>query len=820
MLVSLEWLNEYVDISDIEAEEIAHALTMSGLEVEEIEKTGADFTDIIVAEILEVKPHPNADKLQLARVFNGTEKKEVVCGAKNIAKGQFVPYASIGSQVIDRKSGEKFTLKPVKIRDVESQGMLCSAEELGLETADYQEEDGILILSRFKENLKPGEDVRKVLNIQEDIVLHTAPTANRGDEMSLIGIAREISAIFNKPLKIPAAKTYSAAGSDKFEVEIKDYDTCKYYAAGLIKDVKIKPGPDWMTRRLAACGVRSINNIVDITNYVMLEYGQPLHAFDMDKLDENYLCVRRAASGEKLMTLDEIERNLAENAVLIATRNKAVGLAGLMGGFNSEIDDNTKDIALESAYFTPSTNRKSSRSVGLRTEASARFERGVDIEAVKPALERAMRLMEEYADARIEGIVETGENKLPDIDITFRFSQIKRILGTEIPQEKCVEILENLGFETLGRNSFSAKFRVPSFRANDVTREIDLIEEISRINGYDRIESTLPAKTQIAEISNETLSINKIHSLFIGKGFKEVVTSSLIGEPLLKWLGLWYSEEQAVKVSNPQSDEYTMLRQNLIPSIAQVVKYNFDQGQKNLRIYEIGKTFFFKGNTDEKNTGTEENRVLAGGITGNVSSTLWKTSQETDFYTLKGIVEDLTREFKLENRIEYQPVADVPYLHPGRTAQLKLIDKQPVILGTIGELHPDIAARCKFNQPVYLFEINLEALLNAITYTVPRYRQIPHYPAVNRDIAFIVPDSVSYQELARAIKKSSSKLFKKADIFDLYQGEHVPEGSKSIAFRITLQDPESTLVDEVIDSEISNIKNGLKKIYADIKFRE
>lgn len=820
MLVSLEWLKEYVDISDLDAEEIAHALTMSGLEVEETEKIGAEFSNIVVAEILEINPHPNADKLQLVEVFNGKEKKEVVCGAKNVEKGQFVPYASIGSEVKDRKSGEKFTLKPVKIRDVESQGMLCSAEELGLETSSYQEDDGILILSRFKENLKPGQDMREVLNIQEDIVLHTAPTANRGDEMSLIGIAREISAIFNKPLTLPVGKSCGVGDFEKFSVEIKDYDTCKYYAAGLVKEVRIKPSPEWMVRRLEASGVRSINNIVDITNYVMLEYGQPLHAFDIQKLEENYLCVRRAEPDERLITLDEIERKLTKNSILIATKQKTVGLAGLMGGFNSEIDDNTRDIALESAYFTPVTNRKSSRSVGLRTEASARFERGVDIEAVKPALERAMQLMEEYADAKIEGIVETGENRLPDIDITFRFSEVKRILGTEIPQQKCVEILENLGFEVLGQNSFSAKFRVPSFRANDVTREIDLIEEISRINGYDRIESTLPAKTQVSEISNESRAIAKIHHLFIGKGFKEVVTSSLIGEPLLKWLGFGYSENEAVKVSNPQSDEYTMLRQNLIPSIVQVVKYNFDQGQKGFRIYEIGKTFRFIGNSDEKNTGTEEKRILAGAITGNISSTLWKTQEEPDFYTLKGVIEDLIREFKLENRIEYMPVSDISYLHPGRTAQMKLAGKQPVILGTIGEIHPDVAGKCKFNQPVYLFNVDLEALLTSIIHTVPRYKELPHYPAVNRDIAFIVPESASYQELARIIKKSSSKLLKNTDIFDLYQGEHVPEGAKSMAFRVTLQDPEATLVDEVIDAEISKIKDGLKKACADISFRE
>jgi phenylalanyl-tRNA synthetase beta chain len=823
MLVSLEWLNEYVDITDLLAEEIAHALTMSGLEVEETEKICAKFTDIVVAEILEVNPHPNADKLQLVKVNNGREVREVVCGARNIAKGQLVPYASVGSKVLDRKTGEQFALTPVKIRGIESQGMLCSAEELGLETADYQQEDGILILNREGgkfQGVTVGQDMRTVLNIKEDIVLHTAPTANRGDEMSIIGIAREISALFNKPMKLPALKQYEPAATGSFNVEIKDEDTCKYYAVGLVKAVKIGPSPDWMVRRLAASGVRSINNVVDITNYVMLEYGQPLHAFDMSKLSGNYLCVRRAYEGEKLTTLDDVERNLNNNSVLIATQDKAVGLAGLMGGYNSEIDDNTKDIALESAYFTPVTTRKSARSVGLRTEASARFERGVDIEAVKPALLRAMQLMEELAGAKIEGFVETGNDKLPDIDITFRFAQVKRILGTDIPSSTCLEILENLGYEVLGQNTFSAKVRVPSWRANDATREIDLIEEISRIHGYNRIEASFPAKMQVAETSSETRAISKIHELFTGKGFNEIVTSSLIGKPLLKFAGIDFEEEKAIMVTNPQSEDYTMLRQDVVPSLFQVIRYNFDMGQKNLRIYEIGKTYIYKGNTGKKDTGTVEARQLVGAITGNTTSVLWKKSPEADFYTLKGVIEDLIKEFKLENRVEYVPVSDISYLHPGRTAQIQLMGKHPVPIGVIGEMHPDTVKRCKFNQPVYIFKIDLDVLLANVNHITPKYRQLPQYPSADRDIAFIVPESVSYQELARTIKKSASNLFRKADIFDLYQGEHVPAGSKSVAFRITLLNTEATLTDEAIDAEISNIKAGLKKAYPDIAFRE
>ncbi|MDD3150054.1 MAG: phenylalanine--tRNA ligase subunit beta, partial [Candidatus Gastranaerophilales bacterium] len=363
MQVSIEWLNELVDLKGITPEQIAHELTMSGLEVEETEKIGAKFTNIVVAEIIEMRQHPDADKLRLVTVFNGTETKEVVCGAQNIEVGQIVPYASIGSKVLDRKTGEQFELKPVKIRGVESQGMLCSADELGLKTSDYQEDDGILILNRFLGNLKPGQDVKEVLNINEDTILHVAPTANRGDQMSVVGIARELSSIFNRKMNFSHLQDLTNQKAD-FDVEIIDEDTCKYYSIGVLKDVKIKKSPDWMVRRLQACGVRSISNIVDITNYVMLEYGQPLHSFDLDKLEGNYLCVRRAKEGEKIVTLDGVERNLNNDSVLIANKKEGLCVAGVFGGENSEIDDNTVNIALESAYFTPATNRRSARSIG------------------------------------------------------------------------------------------------------------------------------------------------------------------------------------------------------------------------------------------------------------------------------------------------------------------------------------------------------------------------------------------------------------------------------------------------------------------------
>lgn len=821
MLISLNWLKDYVDISGITPEQIAHELTMSGLEVEEIEQVGSDFTNIRVAEIIEMNPHPNADKLRLVTINNGTEKKTVVCGAQNIEVGQIIPYASVGSEVKDRHTGEKFTLKPAKIRNVESEGMLCSADELGLNTSDYQEDDGILILNRFLKDLTIGQDVKDVLNIYEDTVLHIAPTANRGDEMSLIGVAREISAIFDRKLNFSKLELHQEFESTGFKVEIKDEKTCNYYAIGILKDVKIKPSPEWMKNRLIASGVRSINNVVDITNYVMLEYGQPLHAFDLDKLSGNYLCVRRADENEKMTTLDEVERKLTQESVVIATEKEPVALAGLMGGFTSEVDDNTVNIALESAYFTPPTNRKSAKSVGLRTEASARFERGVDITNVKPALYRAMQLMAELADAKVIDITETGSDKTPEIEITLRFAQINRILGIEIPTDKCINILENLGFDLIGKNGFSAKFAVPGHRINDVTREIDLLEEITRIYGYDKIEPTLPKKTQPKDISQEEILINKIHNIFLGQGFYEAVTSSLIGKPLLEWVGMDYNDEQAVKVTNPQSEEHTMLRQSVIPNIINVVKHNLDKGQKNVWIYEIGKTFFFTGeNLSEKTTGVKEKRNLAGAITGSLNLNKWNSPKVTDFYSLKGIIESLFKEFKLENRLEYSPAKNIPFLHPGRSAEVKLLGKNALILGYFGELHPEIMEKCKLNQPVYIFNLDLEEIINSINIAVPRYKELPVYPAVNRDIAFIVPKSVSHQDILKAIKKASSNLFIGAEVFDIYQGKNIDENAKSVAYRINLQDLQATLTDEKVDEEMNKIRAGLKKSFPEASFRE
>lgn len=826
MKVSLNWLNELVDLSNTDVEQIAHELTMSGLEVEAVEEVKPMFTNIKTVKIEKIDNHPNSEKLHLVTVNTGSEQKTVVCGAQNIAEGQVVPYASVGSQVLDRKTGEMFTLTPAVIRGVESQGMLCSADELGVSERGYQEEDGILILNRIFPNVGLGEDVKDVLGFEKDTVIDVAPTANRGDQMSVVGIARELSSLFNTPLKFNKIECTKDLTTDAFKVEIKDKDVCKYYSIGVLKNIKIKPSPDWMQKRLIASGVRAINNVVDITNYVMLEYGCPLHAFDFDKLD-GYLCVRRAQEGEKLVTLDEVERTLTTDSVLIATEKEGVCLGGVFGGANSEIDDNTTSIALEAAYFTPATNRKSARSAGYRSEASARFERGIDIEAVKPALMRAMQLLVEYAEADVVGMVEDGENKLETTEITLRYNQVKRILGCEISQERCDNILENLGFEKLGGNAAAAKFAVPSFRAYDVTREIDLIEEIARINGYDKIAPTLPDKSQTPVITLAEKTIKRVHELMLSAGLNEIQTSSLIGKSLLDKFKIAYEEDKAVRVANPASEEYSMLRQTLSASVLNCMKYNFDNGQKNFWAYEIGRTYLKVAEADEKTTGVKETLVLQGVLTGEVQNSKWQVKTQPDFFTVKGIVENLFEDLGITRRIKIVPFEETELVHthnvfhPYRTAVIMLLGKKPEPIGYFGQLHPTLQEKLKLNQEAFLFKVDLDELVSAVKETVPRFKHLPQYPEVKRDLAFIINDTVSCDDIQKVIKGSvKQNIFKGSEIFDVYQGEHVEEGFKSVAFRIKMQDENATLTDEIIEQQMTSVREKLQKTYAQISFRE
>ena len=813
MQVSYEWLNEFVDLAGISPEEISHNLTMSGLEVEEIEYKKPAFTNIRTAKIVKIENHPNADKLHLVTLDIGGLEKRVVCGAQNIEVGQIIPYASVGSRVLDRKTGESFELTPAVIRGVESQGMLCSQDELGL--TGLQDEDGILILNRLYDNVELNLPLEKLMNLSDEIIFHVAPTANRGDEMSVIGIARELSALFNRKMKFKKLDFDYEELSD-FKVEIKNDEICKFYSVGVLKNLKIKSSPDFIQRRIIASGMRPINNIVDITNYVMLEYGTPQHAFDYDKLNK-YLCVRYAENSETIVTIDGVERKLVPNqSVVIASETKPVCIAGVFGGLNSEIDSNTKNIALEAAYFTSHTNRKSAHSVGYRSEASSRYERGVDIEMVLPALYRSIELLQKYADAEFVGIAKCGQDKLTPIEITLRNSEIKRILGIEIEQSRCIEILENLGFKLLGKNEIAAKFVVPSYRYNDVTREIDLIEEISRIEGFDKINPEIPNISQGADISFDTRTVKIINETMLAYGFDEIVTGSLVGKNLCKTYLQPLDESAAITVLNPHSEDYTTLRQWLMPSLLDVVKNNFDNGQKNFRLYEIGKTYIKKSQPTEDYSGALEIRKLSGCLFGSVENALYKKNID-DFYTLKGILESLFEKLNLSKRIVFSPLNEAEisafeFLHPAQSATVSILGKNRESIGYIGKLHPVLSDKLKFNQPLYVFEINLEEVIAAMSPSVVKFKKIPVYGSVQRDIAFITDKNTTVEEVYKVIKKSADKnILKSVKVFDIYEGKGIDEGKKSLAFRVTLQDENKTLTDDIIQGEVNKIKSGLEK---------
>ena len=690
--------------------------------------------------------------------------------------------------------------------------MLCSQDELGL--SNMQEEDGILILNRLYDDVELNMPLEKLLNITDEIIYHVAPTANRGDQMSVIGIARELSALFNRKMKFEKLELKEALKPD-FDVEIKDYDACRYYSVAVLKNLVIKQSPEFIQRRIIACGMRPINNIVDITNYVMLEYGTPQHAFDLDKLN-GYLCVRYAQVGETLVTIDEVERKLSDKTVVIATKEKPVCAGGVFGGLNSEIDDKTVNIALEAAYFTPHTNRKSARSIGYRSDASSRYERGIDIEMVAPAMAHSIDLLQKYANAEFMGVAKVGNDKLEKVEITLRNSEIKRILGVEIPQERSIEILENLGFELLGKNEIAAKFSTPSYRIGDVEREIDLIEEISRIDGFDKITPFIPNISQGADISDDS-RINKIvNETMLAYGFDEIVTSSLIGHNLANTYLQPLANDLAVKVLNQHSDDFSILRQALNPNMLEVAKNNFDNGNKNFRLYEIGKTYVQKTAADEDNSGVVETRKLAGCIFGQMNNNLLNSKQD-DFFTLKGVLEGLFERLNLSKRVIYTQFSEsdrkhYEFIHPAQGATISILGKNKEPIGFIGRLHPVLADKLKFNQPLYIFEINLEEVIQSVSLSITKYKKLSVFGAVQRDIAFVAPKETTIEEISKVIKKVADKnIFKSAKVFDIYEGQNIEEGKKSFAFRITLQDENKTMTDDIIQGEINKIKLGLEK---------
>ena len=809
MRVSLNWLQEYVDLN-MSPEELGRVLTIAGFELEELIDLRANADGVVVGKVIERSQHPNADKLSVCKVDIGADKPlDIVCGAANVRADIFVPVATVGTYLpaIDLK------LKPTKLRGEPSEGMICSLTELGLE----KNSDGIYIFP--EDNIQPGDDVRPLIGLN-DVILDLATTANRADALSMVGIAREVAALTGTEVRLPEVEEQQINSNDSLTVEIKEPEACMAYIGTVLEGVKVAPSPDWLKWRLEAAGTRPINNVVDITNYVLLEWGQPLHAFDREKLqqaagsNELTLGVRFASEGEKLKTLDEQERELTTQNLLITANDKPVALGGVMGGESTEVDNNTQNIVLEAALFDPVAIRRSSRAQGMRSEASTRYERGVNQVELESACKRAIALLSELAggnpttqamqDNRVDF------SSLPAIEL--RLSRINHLLGQVnkddgvgyIEAEDVESILSALGCELTpveGENTWSVK--VPPYRYRDLEREIDLIEEVARLYGYDRFCDTLPAKTEPGQLSPEYAIKNKLRNVLRGVGLTEVVQYSLV-----KPTGV------EVTLDNPLFAEYSALRGELFSGLLDSFAYNQAQGNGALNAFEIERVFWQDGDR------LKEKDSLAGIMGGNITSEgLWVNGgkgKPMTWYDAKGVLENIFSNLGIN--VEYRPDNSQERLHPGRTAALWLQGKK---LGIFGQIHPQLAQERDLPNEVYLFELDFSLLLTVLnrdSIITPKFKTYSTYPGSARDLAFFAPLNLSVTELEKAMNKAGGKLLQKVEVFDEYKGKNVPEGQRSLAFNLLYQAGDRTLTDKDVDPVHQKVRDTLVKKF-DVQLR-
>jgi len=782
MIVTTNWLKEYVDI-DIPTPELAELLTMLGLDVERVEEVGAGLDTVVVARVLSKEQHPNADKLSFCRVDTGSEVLDIVCGATNFAAGDLVALARIGSVL----PGD-FRIKRSKIRGVESCGMLCSEKELGL--AD--ESAGIMILPP---GLPLGRPVFDALGLR-DTILEIGITPNRADCLSVIGIAREIAAKLGKTLRLPAAEI-EERGDDittRASVEIVDADLCPRYTARLITGATIAPSPSWLVSRLAAAGIRSINNVVDVTNYVLLEYGHPLHAFDFRFLKGGKIIVRRAADGEIFRTLDGQDRHLCRDDLTIRDAERAVALAGIMGGENSEISDQTTDILLESAWFDPRTIRRTSRRLGVKSESSYRFERGADIGGVTRALDRATSLIARLAGGTVaRGVIDAYPQPVTKPPITLRTSRVNDILGTSLSPGEIGETLRSLTFDVtdVGDGVFSVQ--VPTFRV-DIDREIDLVEEVARLSGYGSIPVTLPGAGGAAggESPRQVME-RSIRDIMVALGFNEVINFSFTHPDAPRKLLLPEGDlrRNTIPLLNPLVTEQSVMRTSLVPEILATSLYNLNHRQNRQRLFELRRLYL---PVDGKEL-PEEPLWLAALMTGPRGGEEWCHGREqVDFYDLKGVVEELLHRLGVTSAT-FGTEQGEPYLHPGKSAVITVGGDR---IGTFGELHPVVQENFELTQPVLLLELSIDQLLahrqGGRTITPPS-----RFPDSFRDIALLVDDQAAAADLVATVEGMKTPLVTSVVIFDVYRGERLPEGKKSIALRIRYGAPDRTLTDDEIN---------------------
>jgi len=781
MLVSYKWLNSFVDLKGISPEELAEKITRSGIEVEGVEVKSSKITNIVVGHVLSCEKHPDADKLNKCLVDLGEEEPvQIICGAPNVASGQKVIVAKPGARL---PGGIK--IKKSKIRGEVSNGMICSLAELGFEGKVIPKEyaDGIYVLP---EDSVVGSDAISLLNL-DDAVLELSLTANRADCMSMIGVAYETAAILNEKVTLPetSVKQGKEKANDYISVKVEAPEDNPIYTAKIIKNVKIGPSPTWLQTRLMAAGIRPHNNVVDITNLVLLEYGQPLHAFDYDRFGSSEVVVRRAKDGEQLTTLDEVERTLTSDHLVITNGTVPVALAGVMGGADSEVKDDTTTILLESAYFNSSTIRKASKDQGLRSEASSRYEKGVDPERVLLASERAASLIEQLAGGEVlDGTVIVNTLKQEPVQIRFTLTKLNNHLGTSISKEEVEQIINRLQF-SYEVDGEEFQVTIPT-RRWDLSIKEDMYEEIARLYGYDNIPKTLPTSATIGGLTPYQKKRRIVREVLEGAGLNQAITYSLTSKEKFDQFAMTKSEP--IELAMPMSEEHAVLRLSLIPHLLDAISYNKARKNEDVHIFEIGSAFISEGEALPK-----ERELLSGAMTGLYLNHPWQMQKvSVDFFTVKGILQELFKKLQLENRVSYVK-AEVDGLHPGQTAHI-LLDGE--VVGFVGKVHPAVEKQYQVKN-VYVFELNLETIINAEVKPL-QYKAIPRFPAITRDIALIVDRNVPSSLLRDVILETGKKLVVDAEVFDLYEGDKIEEGKKSVAFKLTYLDPNRTLTDEEV----------------------
>ncbi len=800
MQVSTKWLKDYIEI-DCTAEELAEKFTMAGVPVENVVKAGEGLEKVVTGKIEKLEAHPDSDHLKICQMnIGGDELLQIVTGAPNVEQGQIVPVALVGAHL---PNGQK--ISKGKLRGVASNGMLCSSDELKIEVAPEDYVNGIYILPN---DTPIGVPAKEVLGL-DDVIFEFELTANRGDCFSVFGLIREAAVLTNKSAKFPEIKVKEddeSKAEDLIKIKIDAPDLCSRFSSRVLKNVKLGPSPNWIVQRLQGAGIRAINNVVDVTNFVMVELGQPMHAYDYDEIEGKILNARRAVEGEQLHTLDDSNRLAKGGELVIADAEKAAGLAGVMGGFETEITEKTKTVVLEAASFNGASIRRTSRSVGLHSEASGRFERGVDEKNTIRALDRAAQLLQEMGACTVcKGIVDVYPNPKSETTVEFTAEKINRRLGTEIKADTMIEILKKLGFEIKNQDEkYFAK--VPSWRS-DVTLWEDISEEIARIGGFDKIPSTLPFGNVSQGYQSEMQNfVDKIKLTLVSLGMNEELSFSFTNPTMFDKMNIPEEDElrKAVPIMNPLTDDYPLLRTNLLSSIMENLSRNYSRKNEDVKLFEIAPVFYPKALPIAEQP--IEKLKLAGAIMGRREPKGWnQNSAEVDFYDMKGIVEELFKKISID---KYSVEIGKHFaMHPGKTAQFK---KGKEILATIGELHPKIANAFDIPKKIFVFEADVETLKKYSSKNF-HYEQLPKYPAITRDLAILVEKSVAAGEVEKIIAKNGGKFFKDVTLFDVYTGERISADKKNLAFNIKFQSIDRTLKDEEADDAFKKILSAVEK---------